>query len=470
MTGADKLLPLRKPTLYWAMRGSFHYRVNTSTGLVQDGHGLWVPAGSEVVLTPRHGAVVIPIPGLDIPGQANHRVFRFSPPWREALLHAYAVSIGHLEHQASPSDPVHSEFTRVFTRGQQPLAPPFPRSQDLVQWCSRVLDTPGTEPPPAGWHTRTLHRWMLNETGLSPQAWTRAARLARAAQQLTQGIDPAMVAVTAGYTSTSAFSRAFARHTGVSPARWVDQPAPDCDGENADPRAALARIPPGGTWARINGAHVAIWMASGRARVEVGQHALVLEAGQGVVLPAGHPNKITFLDPGTVLLPVGYRPGASLELAAPRQATACAPEDTELMIGSSAACYGGLPHPGIDPGYAFNKLSEPQQATDSHGDWRLLSRLASAVGEQKTSSLEQLARTASLEPARLSQVLEQHTGLRFAQWKRRIRMTRARGILLRGASPGHVARSLGYAHPSAFTRAFSAVHGRAPSGLARDSD
>lgn len=54
------------------------------------------------------------------------------------------------------------------------------------------------------------------------------------------------------------------------------------------------------------------------------------------------------------------------------------------------------------------------------------------------------------------------TGTGFSRWRRLSRLTLARELLLRGLPPTAVARHVGYAHLSGFSRAFRAEYGVSP--------
>lgn len=92
----------------------------------------------------------------------------------------------------------------------------------------RLASTPADEPPSvealaveAGVSTATLHRMFLERFGLPPARFLTRLRLEYAAKALKQTTLPiAEIAFRAGYRDQSAFSRAFRRELGETPARY----------------------------------------------------------------------------------------------------------------------------------------------------------------------------------------------------------------------------------------------------------
>ena len=63
--------------------------------------------------------------------------------------------------------------------------------------------------------------------------------------------------------------------------------SPGSPGETAPP------IPANATWPRVNGAHVAVWVYRGQARVDVADRSWELRTGEAMILPAGVLNTVT---------------------------------------------------------------------------------------------------------------------------------------------------------------------------------
>lgn len=66
-----------------------------------------------------------------------------------------------------------------------------------------------------------LHRGFLRETGLSPHLYVLQRRIELARRLLKAGHPPAQAALAAGFCDQSHLNRAFLRHLGITPARYV---------------------------------------------------------------------------------------------------------------------------------------------------------------------------------------------------------------------------------------------------------
>jgi len=98
---------------------------------------------------------------------------------------------------------------------------------------------------------------------------------------------------------------------------------------------------------------------------------------------------------------------------------------------------------------------------------RLCERLMADPASGDT--LDRLAEGTGASVRTLTRLFQSETGLTFTQWRQRLRFTNAFEALARGAPVGEVARSCGYASPSAFTAAFRKALGVTPAALARNA-
>jgi AraC-like DNA-binding protein len=104
------------------------------------------------------------------------------------------------------------------------LALPSPRDPRARRFADLVTREPGDAASIAtlarrvGASLRTIERCFLAETGVAVGAWRRRVRLFHAVRLLEAGGSVTEVALEVGYASTSAFSHAFARQFGHSPA------------------------------------------------------------------------------------------------------------------------------------------------------------------------------------------------------------------------------------------------------------
>lgn len=81
-------------------------------------------------------------------------------------------------------------------------------------------------------------------------------------------------------------------------------------------------------------------------------------------------------------------------------------------------------------------------------------------GSQRT--LEDRAFDAGASARTLIRLFPKETGLHYRQWVQQVHLAHAFEMLARGESVGRIARTLGYASPSAFTSMFRRLLGRTP--------
>jgi methylphosphotriester-DNA--protein-cysteine methyltransferase len=144
---------------------------------------------------------------------------------REMILHALRWPLG-----VSESDPVAASFFGTlglmcaeWLESELPLAlassthPAIKRAMDFAAanpgrvTLARVLSVTSMS-------ERTFRRTFLREVGMTWQAWLGQARIMEAASQLTRGGRVTDVAAEVGYSSLSAFAKAFKQLTGETPA------------------------------------------------------------------------------------------------------------------------------------------------------------------------------------------------------------------------------------------------------------
>jgi len=86
----------------------------------------------------------------------------------------------------------------------------------------------------AGYSPFFFHRLFVRHTGMTPVAYTNAARLEKACERLREGYTVAAVAESVGFASPSYFNRFFRKAMGHSPRAWSEL-------EAALPAPAIAR-------------------------------------------------------------------------------------------------------------------------------------------------------------------------------------------------------------------------------------
>jgi AraC-like DNA-binding protein len=106
----------------------------------------------------------------------------------------------------------------------------MPVDDRALRVAQMLIDDPSDDRTLATWgvdvgaSSRTLARAFLFDTGLSFARWRALVRLQRAMQALGTKVPVAEVARTVGYESTSAFVAAFRRETGITPAKYFQDP------------------------------------------------------------------------------------------------------------------------------------------------------------------------------------------------------------------------------------------------------
>lgn len=454
--------PLPETALFWMLRGQLSVRCRGLELRAGAGQALWIPRGAEVSVACGPGAVVLPIPGLALAQRSRPCRVTIDPAWEPWLLWAFGRALGYLD---SPGDlgPV----SAMLSAAVEPdgWLPPMPQSPEALAIAQRILREPasfesvGQQAQRAGWSVRTLQRRFETETGHSLGEWVRAVRVAVALDELTAGQrDHLWIAHHIGYATLSGFARMIKAQTGATPGEWQRR-GPDSQPPEVGV-VAVPPLPPLRTWPRVNGAHVAVWVARGSAEITIGQTVHRVRQGQALILPAGLRNQIT-TPAGSLVLPIGFRSGGECAVGTPIAPATFDPSDEIALLEACVASYIPLRAKGASAA-GFDAVLAGSQRLPAPRP--LVARLASAVASspEQDRSVADWARTLEVPEAELRRCLHEETGLTFAQWLRLSRMTRARTQLQNGQPASLVARALGYAHAPAFTRAFRAVHGTPP--------
>jgi AraC-like DNA-binding protein len=109
-----------------------------------------------------------------------------------------------------------------------PLQLPLPTDLPARHVARAILAEPAAERSidelarAAGASRRTVERRFRHETGLSPVAWRQRARVLEALRLLAEGQAVTTVAASVGYSTPSAFTAVFRRHTGTTPSRHFE--------------------------------------------------------------------------------------------------------------------------------------------------------------------------------------------------------------------------------------------------------
>ncbi|MGH8187056.1 MAG: AraC family transcriptional regulator, partial [Steroidobacteraceae bacterium] len=118
-------------------------------------------------------------------------------------------------------------LTELASMPQAPLQVPMPRNPRLIRVCMQILRDPAQNDALDDWADasgmgrRTFTRTFRRETNISFATWRQNVRLMEAVSRLAQGASVTEVALTVGYSSSSAFTAMFRRTFGIPPTRYV---------------------------------------------------------------------------------------------------------------------------------------------------------------------------------------------------------------------------------------------------------
>jgi AraC-like DNA-binding protein len=213
--------------LIYAVAGTTLIETGGARYLLPAGRAAWIPAAT------RHRTLVADIDGASLyfapetisDPQGRVRILVASPVMREMILHALRWPLG-----ASETDPVAASFFRTlgllcteWMESELPLSLPGSRHPAIQRAMDYAAADPGRASlsgamAAAAMSERTFRRVFGRDTGMSWQAWLGQARIMEAASQLTGGGRVTDIAAEVGYSSLSAFAKAFKQLTGESPA------------------------------------------------------------------------------------------------------------------------------------------------------------------------------------------------------------------------------------------------------------
>jgi len=463
------------PLLLWVSQGRAAIRIDSTVHDLRAGQMLRVPAGVRYSISTEPGCIAFPI-GVEAGGRAIETMrWQIPAGWEKRLVYEFALNLSYLK------EPVTAPLELVPDASSVPdaatgLLPPPPRSGDAFRIALVLLRDPGDPrtarelAAAAGIGERTLQRRFTQETGLSFAKWRTRVRLSTAADLLRDGHEIGWVAHQVGFAGASALARAFRTHLGTTPGRYKEHFATLTG--RIEPGGALPAVPPPGipaseTWPHVNAAHVAVWVYRGTAEVDVAGRTWHLRRGDAILLPAGLPNTVR-VAPDSLLLPLGFRSTQAITLSSADLRPVFFPvEDEGWLLHALISTYTALRPPGHDRSAAFDLVvarTLGQGAQAGERDVSPAVRLAAALSREPANEtrLADWARSFGLAPRELHQCFRAETGMSLQQWRTLARMTHARAQLDFGLPPTAVGRSVGYAHPPAFTRAFRTAHGLTP--------
>jgi AraC-like DNA-binding protein len=211
--------------LAWAASGVI--RVNTDSGswVVPASHAVWIPGGMKhEIIVASSAAIrylfVDPSVLQYLPDECQ--VMEVTPLLRELILRLLTFDLSQPARGAS-ARLIQVVLDELASLPSSPLYLPFGQDRRLLMVMKQLTRNPAdTRSLPqlaalAGASPRTLERLFSSETGLGFQQWRSRLRLLEAVQRLNRGESSAAVALSLGYSSSSAFVAAFRRYFGRPP-------------------------------------------------------------------------------------------------------------------------------------------------------------------------------------------------------------------------------------------------------------
>lgn len=214
--------------LLWRDQGVGTVTIGTRTWTITPPLGMWIPAG-----VPHSGwtpaGVVLHAAQFDVaapPLGDSATAVRIHP-----LLRLLLARLQTLEPQSDSYTLTEAMILDVLTPAEHEVLLHRPTAELLEPIVSAVLSDPSDQTSLQTWakrlgtSSRTITRTFTAETGLSFNRWVTTARIQHAITLIDLGHEIQDAAVDVGYASTSAFTTAFKRIIGTTPAQFRAEPA-----------------------------------------------------------------------------------------------------------------------------------------------------------------------------------------------------------------------------------------------------
>ncbi|MBQ0830188.1 helix-turn-helix domain-containing protein [Streptomyces tagetis] len=218
-THADALLA-------WPHLGSMTVHTPDAVRHLVPGQGLWLPPGTPHACRPKAGSVscfTYVTRAATPPHRTSPQTVRVGRALQEMLLH--------LDATAMPDDlRLRTQRVILDMLEENPgavIEVPVPEDRRIRALAEDVMRDPESDLSLEQWaarhalSVRTVTRAFVQDVGMPFTRWRSLVRMSLATGLLARGHGVNLVAHRCGYTTTSAFSAAFRRVTGVSPTEYL---------------------------------------------------------------------------------------------------------------------------------------------------------------------------------------------------------------------------------------------------------
>jgi AraC-like DNA-binding protein/quercetin dioxygenase-like cupin family protein len=474
--------------LHWVRTGTASIWIEDEQYRLVAPQAAWIPAHYRRAVEADPGSIVLPVfVPTDLLGarETTARIIDVPEPWHRWLLHFFALGV--LPRMRAGTPP--STLIDLIAEPTTP-PPPMPHSRATGDVARELIRHPSSGRTLHEWaewanvSTSALRRGFAEETGLTFQQWRTHCRLNVAAEHLANSRDIEWTALHTGYTP-NALSRAFRARFGMPPGAFAQHhrhaghvasttaalvvrllPAPR---DPAGISELAAPLPRASTPALIHDFSIAYWMYQGTATFHFETRNVTLMPGEVIWLPPETRHALSVHE-DSIMLPLGFRgdnPAGSFRTVGRMHVPG---RFENVLLHTSVATHTQIRPRDYDLSAIMRVLEDHlrEPTVDNAGsDPRIdeaLATIATVIRRNPadTRHLSQWAASCEVDPTTLSGAFTRRFGVSFRAWRATVRMSVACELLRAGIPPNNVARRVGYAHVSGFSRLFSETNGMSP--------
>ena len=226
MLVSDNMLRHRGDELALTLAGSAVFEVDDGELVADHAHAVWIPATHAHRVRSGEESLVMPLwmptgRALDTPRRPCR--IRRTPRLERLARSLLQPRVLRPRDIRRAQRDLAMEVAHLASACPAVRLPDDPRARQVAE---QLLNNPGDTRSVKAWAAsqhicpRTLSRLFQAETGMVFSRWRIAVRMDLAASLLVEGAEVSAVARRCGYSTVSAFSTAFTRHMGQSPARY----------------------------------------------------------------------------------------------------------------------------------------------------------------------------------------------------------------------------------------------------------